>query len=62
MKVLLTNLQQLTNIQRRIFNGNYDFRWCNSNEIQKFPFASDSNASDVGDLINSVYFPSGQQY
>ena len=32
------------------------------NTIDKFPFASDTNASDVGDLITVNDFMAGQQY
>lgn len=32
-----------------------------SNVIDKFPFASDANASDVGDLTVGRYGPAGQQ-
>ena len=34
----------------------------NVNVIDKFPFASDTNATDVGDLTVSRDFPAGQQY
>ena len=31
------------------------------NTIDKFPFASDGNATDVGDLTSTKFFPAGQQ-
>ena len=34
----------------------------NGNSIEKFPFASDSNATDVGDLTVSGSYVSGSQY
>lgn len=34
----------------------------NSNTIDKFPFAADTNASDVGDLSTGKYGPTGAQF
>ncbi|NBP03247.1 MAG: hypothetical protein EBU90_24745 [Proteobacteria bacterium] len=33
-----------------------------SNVIDKFPFATNANATDVGDLTVARRFPAGQQY
>jgi len=40
-------------------DGNYPAVWYNV--IEKFPFASDANASDVGDLLSTPYRAAGQQ-
>jgi hypothetical protein len=34
----------------------------NVNTIDKFPFSSDANATDVGDLTQGRYVLAGQQY
>ena len=36
--------------------------WTNVDTIDKFPFASDDNATDVGDLTVARSYIAGQQY
>ena len=43
-------------------SGGADATPAPSNVIDKFPFSSDDNATDVGDLTVSRYGSAGQQY
>ena len=42
------------------YSSGGEFPGGTSNVIQKFPFSSDGNATDVGDLIDSRQEPAGQ--